>query len=172
MNRNGKALIMGLGNEILTDDGIGIKLVRDLEKRVHKSSFDFKNASCGGLEIIEMMEGYKSMIMIDAIKTSGGIPGKIYHFTPSHFRQSMHVSNFHDISFITALKFGRESGLKLPDQINIIAIEIVEAMTFSDRLSSALEKKYPELLKKVQKLMLNILLSAKIGMLSNEFVLT
>jgi hydrogenase maturation protease len=171
MNQNGTTLIIGLGNEILSDDGIGIKLVHDLEKQFRKSSLDFKNASCGGLEIIEMMEGYKSVIMIDAIKTSNGIPGNIYHFTPGNFRQSMHVSNFHDISFITAMKFGRESGLKLPDQIDIIAIEIVEFMTFSDQLSSTLEKKYPELLKKVQKLMLNILLSAEIGMLSNEFAL-
>jgi len=106
MTKKGTALILGLGNEILTDDGIGIKLVNDLEKKFRRSSFDFKTASCGGLEIVELMNGYDFVIIIDAIKTLGGIPGKIYYFTPHHFRQSMHVSSFHDICFLTALQFG------------------------------------------------------------------
>ncbi len=170
MKSKGTALILGLGNEILTDDGIGIKLTHDLKNKFSRSSFNFKTASCGGLEIVEMIDGYENVIIIDAIKTFGGKPGKIYHFTLDHFQQSMHVSNFHDISFLTAMEFGRKAGLKLPRKVNILAIEIIEDLVFSNHFSPAIEEKYPEILVEVQSLMLNILLSAKIGMISNEFV--
>jgi len=170
MTSEGTALILGLGNEILTDDGIGIKITHDLRNKFSKSSFDFKTASCGGLEIVEMMDGYENVIIIDAIKTLGGKPGKVYHFTLDHFQQSMHVSSFHDISFLTAMEFGKKSGLKLPRQVNIIAIEIIEDLVFNDHFSPEIEKKYPEIVNEVQRLMLNILLSTKIGLLSNEFV--
>ncbi len=115
------------------------------------------------MEIVEIIHGYESVIIIDAIKTIDGIPGNIYHFTPDDFRQSMHASNFHDLSFITAMKFGRESGLKLPLQINIIAIEIVEDMVFRNRFSPVIEKAYPEILNKVQKLILNIFSFEKVN---------
>lgn len=170
MKPKGTALILGLGNEILTDDGIGIKLTHDLKNKFNRSSLDFNTASCGGLEIVELMDGYEQVIIIDAIKTFGGKPGNIYHFTPDHFRQSMHVSNFHDISFLTAMEFGRKSGLKLPDHINIIAVEIIEDLVFNTKLTPEIEEKYPEILDEVKSLMLNILLLAKIGVISNEFV--
>jgi hydrogenase maturation protease len=142
MKSEGTALILGIGNEILTDDGIGIKLTYDLKSKFNKSSFDFKTASCGGLEIVEMMNGYKHVIIIDAIKTMYGKPGIVYHFTLDHFRQSMHVSNFHDISFLTAMEFGRKSGLKLPQQVDILAVEIIEDLVFSNELSPEIKEKY------------------------------
>lgn len=172
MKTESTALILGLGNEILTDDGIGIKLTHDLKNKFRRSSFDFKTASCGGLEIVEMMDGYEHAIIIDSIKTFGVEPGKVHHFTLDHFQQSMHVSNFHDISFLTAIEFGRKAGLKLPRQVNIIAVEIIEDLVFNTQFSPVIKEKYPQIFNEVQRLMLNILLSAKIGMISNEFVFT
>ncbi|MGD2036177.1 MAG: hydrogenase maturation protease [Bacteroidales bacterium] len=172
MIRKGTVLILGLGNEILADDGIGIKLINELKKKCFPSDIDFSTAACGGLEIVEMMDGYREVIIIDAIKTKGGIPGRVYHMIPSQLKQSSHASNFHDVSFQTAMKFGREAGIGIPDKVDIIAIEIVEDMLFSNRFSEVIEKKYTEILDEVTGLIINILASSKSGARQKKIVFT
>jgi hydrogenase maturation protease len=95
------------------------------------------------------------VIILDAIKTKDGIPGAIYYLTPSHFKETLHVSSFHDVSFLTALDLAERLGIPIPDQIDIIAIEIVEDLTFASEFSPLIAKKYPriyqEVLESVQK---------------------
>lgn len=75
MNEN-KILILGMGNDILTDDGIGIKITKVLEKKFPFPNIIYDTLSLGGLEIIEYIKDFKMVILIDAIKTLNGIlPG-------------------------------------------------------------------------------------------------
>jgi len=147
-NKN-NTLILGLGNDILTDDGIGPKLVMELQKVFEYPDVSFKTAATGGLEILELIKDYSNAIIIDAIKTNNGIPGTIYYLTPSNFKETLHVSSFHDISFLTALNLAEKMDLTIPDQINIIAIEIVEDLTFSDQLSPLIAEKYDQIFQEV-----------------------
>ena len=62
-------LILGIGNEILTDDGIGIKIIKDIQNQKQPIQADYKTASTGGLEILEIICNYKKAIIVDAIKT-------------------------------------------------------------------------------------------------------
>lgn len=150
-------LILGLGNDILTDDGIGPRLVKDLCGIVKADNIVFNIASCGGLEILELIKGYRKVIFIDAIRTSGGKPGDVCYFLPSDFRETSNISNLHDINFLTALKMGDILELDLPTDLHIIGIEIIEDMEFSDELSPPLREKYPGILEKVETLILNCL---------------
>ncbi len=61
----------------------------------------------------------------------------------------MHLSNLHDVNFITALELARKIKLSIPETIHIIAIEIVEDLEFGRSLSPELEEKYPEILEHV-----------------------
>ena len=142
-------MILGIGNNILTDDGIGFRLVDDLRKMISDPDLDYEKACCGGLEIIDYIRDFKRVIFIDAIRTREGKPGDVYYFIPSDFRDTLHLSNLHDVSFLTALKLGRTLNLDLPDDLHIIAIEIIEDMEFSEEFTPQLKKKYPEILEKV-----------------------
>jgi hydrogenase maturation protease len=144
-----KTLILGIGNNILTDDGIGFRLVGDLRKMISDPDVHFETACCGGLEIIEYIKDFEQVVFIDAIITREGKPGDIYYFIPSDFRETMHLSNLHDISFLTALKLGHTLNMDLPDDLHIIAVEIIEDMIFSEEFTPQLKAKYPEILKKV-----------------------
>ena len=88
-------------------------------------------------------------IIIDAIKTLDGIPGTVYRFIPSDFKETTHLSNIHNISFLTALKHAKELDIKTPENIYIIAIEILEDMVFSSDFTPQLQEKYPEILEEV-----------------------
>lgn len=144
-----KTLILGLGNDILTDDGIGPKIVLDLQTENFLKTINFQNVFIGGLEILELIEGYEKVIFIDAIVTEHGIPGTVYLFTPGDFKETLHLSNLHDANFLTALALGTKMGMNLPEDISIIAIEIIEDRVFSDKLSPEIAIKFPAIYNKV-----------------------
>jgi len=135
-------LVLGVGNRILSDDGIGIRLIEDLQDHFSNQPVEFKEACCGGLEIVEIMQGYEDVIIIDSIKTEYGSPGSVYTFTVEDFKETLHISSFHDISFLIALEFGKQSGLQIPKNIKIVAVEIVEDMIFDENLSPEISQHY------------------------------
>lgn len=144
-----KILILGIGNDILKDDGIGPRLIKDLQKEPFPEGICFKTSSMGGLEILELIRDYHTVVMLDAIKTKDGLPGDVYYFNPADFHETMHLSNLHDVNFITALELAKKIKLSIPETIHIIAIEIVEDLEFGRSLSPELEEKYPEILEHV-----------------------
>lgn len=150
-------LILGYGNDILMDDGIGIKLVNELKKMMPDKSVDFDTVSIGGLEIIEFISDYKTLIIIDAIKTADGIPGTVYKLTIDDFKKTLHIDNLHDVSFLTALEVGKKLEYPLPEKIYIIAIEIIEDMLFGDTFTEPVQAKYPEILVEVREIVEEIL---------------
>lgn len=143
-------LILGIGNDILTDDAIGPKLVRDLQKDLKQENISFMTAAAGGLEILEMIKEFYRVVIIDAIKTRDGIPGTIYYLTPANFKETLHISSFHDVNFLTALKLAEKLEISIPEQIDIIAIEIVEDLTFSNDFSKELAGKYDDIYLKIK----------------------
>jgi hydrogenase maturation protease len=150
-------LILGIGNEILTDDGIGPKLVNEIDRGRFPSDVSFQNATLGGLELLDVMRDFRKVIIIDAIKTGQYQPGSIHYYTPDDFKETLHLSNLHDINFLTALELGRQTGMQIPESIQIIAIEIVEDRVFSSSFSPAIAEQYPTILCKVEDLLLDLL---------------
>jgi hydrogenase maturation protease len=146
---NKKTLILGLGNEILSDDGIGPRLVKDLAQMFDDLNLQFKTASSGGLEIMEYIRSFEKAVFIDAIHTRGGKPGNVYYFKPSDFRETSNLSNLHDVNFLTALRLGEILKLDVPSDLHIIAVEIIEDLEFSEELTPILNKRYPETLARV-----------------------
>lgn len=145
-----KTLILGLGNEILSDDGIGPKLITDLSRMIVDPDLHFKVTTCGGLEIMESIPDFERVIFIDAIRTRNGNPGDVYYFIPSDFRETGNLSSIHDVNFLTALKLGNILEMNLPSDLHIIAVEIIEDLVFSEQLTPVLNEKYPRVLEEVQ----------------------
>ena len=143
-------LILGVGNDILTDDGMGPRLVNDLDRNRLPSEVQFMNTSLGGLEMLDLICRYKNVVLIDAMKTGILPPGSVHYYTPDDFRETLHLSNFHDINFLTALELARQTGMPLPDSIHIIAVEIIEDMVFDTEFSPEIKNLYPSILNKVE----------------------
>jgi hydrogenase maturation protease len=153
-------LILGIGNEILTDDGIGPKLVMQMQSELFNQDAEFSTAFVGGLDILEIIRDYRQVIFVDAMKTRTGIPGEVYFFTPENFRETMHLSSFHDVSFLTAIELGKELKLTIPDDIHIIAIEIIEDLTFSKNFSPEIEEKFDDIYDSVRNKVLQLMNSS------------
>jgi hydrogenase maturation protease len=142
-------LILGMGNDILMDDGVGIKITKVLEKKFPYPNIVYDTLSLGGLEIIEYIKDFKTVIIIDAMKTLNGIPGTVYQFAPEDFKETTHLSNVHDVSFLTALKLAKKLDIEITKDIRIIAVEIIEDMVFSDDFTPQIQEKYTQILEEI-----------------------
>lgn len=142
-------LIIGLGNPILTDDAVGWRVAHtlreSLQNRPDKSPVEITEACVGGLSLAEMMVDYQRAIVIDAIKTRGGVPGAIYHMKLSDLPGTLNTASTHDTNLITALKALRRLGAAVPldDAIHIVAIEAQDVLTFSETCTPAVEDSIP-----------------------------
>ena len=129
-----KTLVLGLGNPILTDDGVGITVVREVAARCRRDDVAFEEASVGGLRLLDVIAGCERLVLVDAIQTRDGRSGDIVRLHPNDLRASLHSGSTHDLSLPGALALGRGAGMVLPDDedIVIIAVEVEDVLTFGE----------------------------------------
>jgi hydrogenase maturation protease len=142
-----KTIVLGMGNPILCDDAVGIRLARDFRAKAKEiPHVDYVvDCSVGGLNLLDVVAGYDRLIVFDSIRGGGGPPGSWYVMTGESFRETMNLTNVHDANFTTALELGRQMGTHLPrpEDVHIFAVEIADNLTFSESLTPELEAAYP-----------------------------
>jgi len=142
-----KTLLLGMGNPILCDDAVGVRLAQDFKRRLGSiPGLDIiEECSVGGLNLLDLFTGYDRAIVLDSFHTTGGTPGEWYFFTAAALYETVHLTNIHDANFATALALGRSMDMRLPEltDISIFGVEIKENMLFSESMSPELEEAYP-----------------------------
>lgn len=138
-----KTLILGLGNSILTDDGVGPKIARELEGRLDQKEVTVMEGSLGGLRLLDMLVGYDRAIIIDAIETVDGKAGQIYRLDVAALDATRHAASPHDVNFATALELGKQLNMTLPQKIDIFAVEVTDTSTFSEKCTPEVQAAIP-----------------------------
>jgi hydrogenase maturation protease len=138
-----KTLILGLGNSLLCDDGVGIYVAAELKNRINQSEITVIETGVAGLSLLDLLVGYDRAIIVDAIQTVGGKAGQIYRLDPGAFDTALHTASAHGIDFPTALEFGKKLGLHLPQQIIIFAIEASDVSTFNEECTPEVKRAVP-----------------------------
>lgn len=143
-----KTLILGLGNELLSDDAIGVLAARTLKERL-KDKADIVESSLSGMALLELLIGYGRAIIIDAVKTGRSPPGTIYELSPSNLSAvlapSPHYAGLPElIATAQALK------LDFPKEIKIFAIEVADLHTIGGTLSPEVAQALEKLLQCVE----------------------
>lgn len=138
-----KTLILGLGNPILSDDGAGPAVARELAGRLDPQEATVIEASLGGLNLLDLLVGYERVIIIDAIKTEGGRAGQIHRLDPSALMTTRYTASVHDVNLVTALELGKKIGLAMPSKIDIFAIEVADTERFSEECTPAVAAAIP-----------------------------
>ena len=142
-NNNVKTLVLGLGNTILSDDGVGCRVAAVLKNRLKNQQVDVIEAGIAGLDFLDLLTGYDRAIIIDAIQTEDGIPGQIYRLEPDALAGTRHSGTPHDVNLATALELGRKLNIPLPRQIILYAIEAEDVTSFSEICTADVAKAIP-----------------------------
>jgi len=149
-----KTLILGLGNPILTDDGVGVRVAEAVHAALPPdTSIEVDEVSVGGLGLMERLIGYERVILIDALHngTSSGAsqatPGTLHRMTLDDLRAispTQHSASAHDTSLVTALETGRRMGLPLPTELVIYAVQVENIIDFGDTPTPAVAAAIPK----------------------------
>jgi hydrogenase maturation protease len=154
MTQNMKTIIVGLGNPILGDDGVGWKVAQEVKQHLGEdSTVDVECYSLSGLSLMEQLIGYERVVLIDSLNTGRHEQGEVVTFTLDTLEDLTygHSASAHDASLKTALEVGRSMGEKLPAEkdIHIIAIEARHVYDFSEELSPEVAVSVPVAVQKV-----------------------
>ena len=147
-------LILGLGNPILGDDGIGC-LVADRIKTDFKSedTIEVISASVSPLRMVDEIAGKERLIIIDSVSTGSLEPGTLFEIEPSEERSAPFST--HSFSLDQLREIGASLGLAMPRYIKMYGIEIVPPREYTSALSHCIRAKIPELVREIASRELN-----------------
>jgi hydrogenase maturation protease len=131
-------LVIGLGNPLLTDDGVGVLTARAVQEALAAHpipAVEVIEASVGGLRLMELMAGSRRVVLIDAWVEDSLPPGTVCRLTLADLeggRPPQHLASAHDATLPTALAAGRRLGLDLPEDIVIVAVTVGNVTDFDE----------------------------------------
>jgi hydrogenase maturation protease len=138
-----RTIVLGVGNPILQDDGVGIHVINELRKHLNESRVTLDIAYTGGLNLLDMIRGFDKVILVDAVKQEGSRTGEVKRFslTEAH---TVHSCNPHDVSLSEALLLAKQLGEKhLPQEIIVIGIVVKNTVDFGEHLSREVASAVP-----------------------------
>ncbi len=141
--RSNPTLVVGLGNHLLGDDGVGWCVAEQIREalRSTRAAVDVDCLSVGGLRLMERLTGYERVILIDATTTGRSPVGSLSQFTLSDPLDP--IDSAHGATLQSALRLGRALGVELPKTIVIIGIEAEITFDFTEVLTPAIAEAVP-----------------------------
>ena len=138
--------VLGVGNILLGDEGIGVHVVRELEKEKLPGNVELMDAGTALFSIVHLLKKRKKVIFIDAAK-GGGKPGTIYRIPPSQIKnEHSKILSMHEMGLRECLVTLEQEGVF--QDIVIIGVE-PDLIDWGVQLSSPLQQKLPEIIRAV-----------------------
>jgi hydrogenase maturation protease len=148
-----KTLILGLGNDILTDDGVGLAVVRRLASRYAESeNIVLRETMEMGLALLDFLVGFNRVIIVDSLLTGQKPPGTIHEVDVTGW-QELTGSTPHFLGVGETLALGRQLGLAMPQQVTVLGIEVQDPYTLGTELSQAVASAVPDVVRRVEHLL-------------------
>ncbi len=144
-----KTLILGLGNSILRDDRIGLDVARLVQKELKLVDCNLVESQLVGTNILDFICGYKTLIVIDSIKTENGKDGDIYQLSLDDLPKQKRMNSPHNVGLYWTIQMGRKLGMDVPDIIRIYAIEVNDPFNFGEELTDTMKKLLPKIVENI-----------------------
>jgi hydrogenase maturation protease len=140
-----KTLLLGLGNDLLTDDAIGLRVVAEVRRLLkdHQTISVDESAEMG-LALLDLVVGYETLIIVDAIQTNEAPPGFVHQLGGDDLNALPAVSP-HFLGIGELLALGRELGLSVPSRVRIFAVEVQDPFNVGTQLTPALKAALPRI---------------------------
>lgn len=136
-----KTVVLGLGNPIVTDDGVGIEVARRIGEQ--KPHVEVVETSEAGLALLDYVAECDRLVIIDSIKTGKGRPGEVYKLEMDDLRATMDQCCSHGVDLASALEVGRGLGYRMPGSVAIYAVEVKDNSTFGEGCTDEVRERVP-----------------------------
>ena len=142
-----KIVVLGLGNILLKDEGIGVHVVQELEKMRLPQNLEVIDGGTAGLAVLSSLQDVDKLIIVDAIK-GGSLPGTLYRFRPERVagNSTKEVLSLHGVGALDVIQHIKKISLALlPEDIIIIGAEPKE-IDWGLQVSTQLKEKIPQMI--------------------------
>ncbi len=150
----GKLGVLGVGNTLKGDDGIGIVLLNRLRESEIPGEVEFYEVGTSGMNILHHLKDLDTALIIDAIRSKGE-PGDSVFFSPDDVDNDLQVRGTHDANLLEAIELSETMGER-PDRVVIMGV-IPENMELNEDLSPPLQDRLPELEDRLREKVLSLL---------------
>jgi hydrogenase maturation protease len=133
-------VIIGVGNPLCSDDGLGIHFVRRFQSLEDNlpPGVEIFDGGTGGLDLLPLMQGKRRVIFVDAMD-AGEEPGYIFRFRPEQLTLEAHPEiSVHDVDMASLLRTARLTE-DYPDEVIIFAVQ-VKRVDLGQELSSPVKR--------------------------------
>ena len=142
-----KTIIIGIGNPLLGDDGVGVLVAQQLRALIHNPKVTIDEAFTGGMNLLDLIRGYDKAILIDTIHRKNKTFGSIDRYDLSDL-PTVHSHNPHDTSLIEAISLAKNLGDdNIPQQIIIYGVTIHQpCLEFTEEMSPQIREVIPKII--------------------------
>ena len=148
MNNIKKILVLGIGNILQKDDGIGVHVVNFIIESGSNIPDDVEiiDGGTAGYDLLSLMQGREKIIIIDALKVNDE-SGSVYRFTPDYLKSEGQTFSLHDVGMRKIIDMLGLMG-RVP-KIEIIGIVPEDIDTFDIGLSRSVQKSVPHAVEQI-----------------------
>jgi hydrogenase maturation protease len=143
-----RILVLGLGNDILGDDAVGLLAARRLRSLLPET-VDVVESGGGGLDLLDALEGYERALLLDAILTGKHPPGTILEFSAEDFKKDDAPSP-HYAGLPTVIQLAESLGICFPTIFQIVAVEVENPYEVLEGLSKPVEASLPAVIERAE----------------------
>jgi hydrogenase maturation protease len=136
-------ILVGLGNPIMSDDGIGLLVSRRLHRRL--PGYDLDLACGAGLHVMDSILGYRKAVIIDSMVTGSYPPGTVMRIDPASGVETRRAGHSHGVGFFEAIEIARACDAALPGEIRVYGIEVEDPFTIGESVSEGIMEKLNEI---------------------------
>ena len=145
-----RILVLGLGNDILGDDAVGLLAARRLRVLLPET-VDVVESGGGGLDLLDALEGYDRALLLDAILTGKHPPGTILEFSAEDFKKDDPPSP-HYAGLPTVIQLSESLGIRFPTIFQIVAVEVENSYEVLEGLSQPVETALPAVIERAEEI--------------------
>ncbi len=142
-------LVLCLGNPLRRDDAAALRIADALEAAPEPGATVRRSAKAG-LYLLDDMEGFDRVVVVDAVRTGAFPPGTI-HSVPLEEIRAPGGPSPHAIGLPSALALARDAGAPVPSRIHVVAVEVLELETIGEGLTPAVEVAIPPAVEAVRR---------------------
>ena len=143
-------LILGLGNDLLTDDGFGPAVVAAARPLIGpRPGVRLETAAAGGFRLLDVLAGADDVLIIDVVQTGRMPPGTVTWWPLADASAGQTLGAGHGMDLATTLAFGAAAGYRMPRRVDLLVAEAGDLETISERLTPEVQAAVPEALREV-----------------------
>lgn len=140
-----RVLVLGLGNDILSDDAVGLLIVRELRQLLSEADvIEVCETGELGLSLLDYVVGFDELILVDAVQTGHAPPGWLHEFDGSDLK-ALPTTSPHSLGVGEVLMLGQLLGMSVPQRIRVFAVEVQDPYTLGTHLTPPLQAAFPGL---------------------------